>query len=309
MLNPFQNHLANHIKAAVSSFHTLCARPFSFILTLLVIAAALMVPSIFWVLSTNAAQATKSLRQSGEINLYLKPSASKESIEETLKAILKEPNVGKARLISAEEGLQLLENQDKASDLLKYLPENPIPPVIVVTPATTVQETSQIENLYDHLKQITGVAYTQMHIEWQKQLHSLLNFFNTLTQSFLLLLTVAVVFIISTTLRLNLHQHREEIRVLKLIGASDTYIIRPYLYAGFWYGLGAALITILFVNFFILASNHAAYQLTKTFHISYALTGLSVQQAYCVLLFSVLLGWFAAYIAVKKQVTFIEPYN
>ena len=115
--------------------------------------------------------------------------------------------------------------------------------------------------------------------------------------------------IIGTTLRLAIHNRQEEIQILKLIGATDPYILRPFLYSGIWYGLGGAVLAIFLVNIFILSLGIAVNQLAIVYQMHYPLTGLSIRQILLLLLFASILGWLGALLSAKRQLASIEAYN
>lgn len=302
----FHSLFSNHLSAATKSFHRLFLNPFASFLTILVIAIALMLPSIFWVINTNIERFIKTWRQTAHISLYLSQPCSREKSLSILKDVQNQSDTGSAFLTTPEEGLEELKQQAEFKDINAYFSLNPLPPVITVIPAETIREPEQIKDFYQHLKSIPGVERAEVDIEWITRLYGLLNFTTKTARTLLLFFTIAVVFIIATTLRLSMHKDLEEIRVLKLIGATDTWIIRPFLYSGLWYGLGGAIFAIILVNFFVL---YIGLPVTRFTEMQDYFRGLSVKQAYLILIFSVLLGGFAARVAVKKQVTFIEPYT
>ena len=123
------------------------------------------------------------------------------------------------------------------------------------------------------------------------------------------LVSLAVVLVIANTLRLAIHNRHEEIQVLKLIGATDPYIARPFLYSGIWYSLAGAILAVLFVNLFMLILTSVVKQLASVYQMRYSITGLSVKQAYYLVLVSIILGWLGAQLSVNRQLASIEPYN
>ena len=150
-------------------------------------------------------------------------------------------------------------------DITRYLPENPLPAVIDVIPALEVNTPVKLEQLYSQLKTIPEVEQAKLDVQWVNRLHAILGFVATLTHGLMMLLAMAVVLIIGNTLRLAIHNHYEEIQVLKLIGATDSYIVRPFLYSGIWYGLAGAILAVLLVNIVMLSLTLAANQLAAIY--------------------------------------------
>jgi len=146
-------------------------------------------------------------------------------------------------------------------------------------------------------------------MEWIGRLDTLLSFASKLSHALLALLALAVVLIIGNTLRLAIQNRQEEIQILKLIGATDPFIMRPFLYSGAWYGLGGAVIAVFLVNVFILSLGMVVNQLAVVYQMHYPLTVLSVRQILLLIVFAIILGWIGARLSVKRQLASIEPYN
>jgi len=309
MLKNLQSIAAYHAQAATNSFNTLCRKPLATMMTIIVIAIALALPALFWIFTDNVSQLTVNWQRSGHISLYLKSGLSVKEAEAVLQKIKVEKGVGQASLKTAAEGLQALQKQEGMQDIMHYLPENPLPAVIEVVPEFTVNTSLQINQLYERLKVNPQVEQAKLDMQWINRLNAVLGFASKSAHALMLLLASAVALIVGNTLRLAIHHRHEEIRVLKLIGAADSYIIRPFLYSGIWYGLIGAVFAVLFVNIFMLSIAVAAQELAATYHMQYPLTGLSVKQAYTMVLVAIILGWLGAILSVKRQLASIEPYN
>lgn len=146
-------------------------------------------------------------------------------------------------------------------------------------------------------------------MQWVQRLHSVLGFIRYITDSLLVLLAVAVTLIIANTLRLALYRQQEEVSVMKLIGATDAYIIRPFLYSGIWYAVLGAVIAVLLVNIFIYGLGAAVTHWLSFYDMNYPFTGMNPRQILLLLLFSATLGWIGARFSVKRQIHFIEAFN
>jgi cell division transport system permease protein len=272
-----------------------------------VIAIALALPTLFWVFSDNLGQLTSGWQHGGHISLYLNPNASESDQQLVLDKVRATEGVGQAFLKSASEGLAELTRQEGMQDLMQYLPENPLPAVIDVTPAPLINSPAKVDLLARQLQNIKQIDNAKVDMEWISRLHALLGFATKFADALLVLLAMAVVVIVGTTLRLAIHRRQEEIQVLKLIGAKDSFILRPFLYSGAWYGAMGALFAIFLVNIFILSLGSALNQLIVAYQMHYSLKGLSLGQALLLILFAIILGWIGARLSVKRQLAFIEP--
>ena len=310
MLKKMQSLLSYHLLAANNSFTYLCSKPLATTMTVIVIAIALTLPALFWVFTDNVDQLTRSWQRGGHLSLYLK-SPPLSAAEETsfLEMLTKTPGVGEIALKSAAEGLAELQKQEGMKDIMRYLPENPLPAVVEVTPASDINTPLQMEQLYERLKAYPQVEQVKMDLQWITRLHVFLGFVSKTAHALMALLASAVMLVIGNTLRLAIHNRHEEIQVLKLIGATDPFIARPFLYSGIWYSLAGAILAVFFVNIFMLSLGLAIRELASAYQMNYPISGLSVKQAYLLLLISTILGWLGARISIKGQLASIEPYN
>ncbi len=309
MLVKMRALLAYHVQAASSSFNRLCRRPLATLMTVVVIAIALSLPALFWVFTANVQQLMSGWQRGGHISLYLKPALSSADQTELLERVQATEGVGHASLKSAADGLAELQQQEGMHDIMRYLPENPLPAVIEVIPALAMNAPWQIEQLFTRLKAYSQVEQAKLDMQWINRLHAILGFVSKAAHALIALLAFAVVLIVGNALRLAIHNGHEEIQVLKLIGATDPYIARPFLYSGLWYGLAGAVLAVLFVNLFMLSLAAAIKELASAYQMRWPIMGLSVKQAYLFVFIACILGWLGAKLSVKRQLASIEPYN
>jgi len=309
MLNGIRAFFNSHALSASGSVKQLSRQPLSNFITIVIIAVALTLPALFWLLTDNLNEITKHWQQGSHISLYLKKSATKDEQMHTLFEVQQISGVGQASYISSDEGLQLLKQQEGMSDILQSLPENPLPSVIEVIPALSVHSPKEIEHLFTQLKQLEAVEQAKLDMQWINRLHAFLGFAKHAAAALMLLLAVAVILIIGNTLRLALYHRHEEIQVLKLIGATDSFILRPFLYSGILYGLSGALIAVILVHLFLLSMNGTINQLIEVYQMHFSFHGMTYRDILLLLLFASILGWLGARLSVKRQMSFIEPYK
>ena len=307
MLTKVKGWLAYHAQAAKASLQALCRQPMASFMTILAIAITLVLPALFWVFTDNMAQLTKNWQQGGHIALYLQSSLPEQEETQVLLQVREIPGVGHATLKSSAEELAELQKQEGMEDMMQYLPENPLPAVIDVVPSPEMNTPEAIEQLFSQLKTIQHVEQAKLDMQWINRLHAILKFVDTLAHGLMMLLALAVVLIIGNTLRLAIQSRYEEIQVLKLIGARDSYIVRPFLYSGVWYGLGGAIIAVLLVNIFLISLTMVVNELASVYQMHYFLVGLSTRQVTLLVFSAILLGWLGARLTVKKQLMVIEP--
>ncbi|MFT4059054.1 MAG: permease-like cell division protein FtsX [Legionella sp.] len=308
MLKKWHSLLAFHLQAATQSFNYLCNRPLATLMTSIVIAIALALPALFWVFSDNIHKLTADWQRGGYISLYLKVNLADAQQQKIVQRIRETEGVAQASLKSAAEGLSELTQQEGMQDIMQHLPENPLPAVIHVVPALNIDSPAKLDLLSRQLQSIPEVEQAKVDMEWIRRLDAILGFATNFANALLALLALAVILIIGTTLRLALHSRHEEIQVLKLIGAKDPFILRPFLYSGVWYGVIGAIFAVFLVNIFILSLGMAVNQLVTVYQIHYSLNLLSIRQVLILIIFAIILGLIGARLSVKRQLASMEPH-
>ena len=299
--------LAGHRQAIFSHYKVWRQAPLATFMTMMVLAVVLVLPMLLWMFTQNLQRWSNSWDTQHTIALYLKHELTPEQLKTILNRVLQLDGVKHAKLISPEQGLKDLQQDLNLRDSLAYLPENPLPAMIEVLPQSHLSNPQKIATLFTTLKLQPEVDLAQLDLQWVAQLHGIVKFIRRLTYALMGLLGLAVVMIIGNTLRLVVHKQQEELKVLKLIGASEAFIIRPFLYAGLGFGLGAAVLALGLMQLFFWMLDSAFKELFLSYRLPY--TGVQVMWGDVVSLFvvSILLGLIAASISVKRQLALIEP--
>ncbi len=307
MLAHTSKWIVHHSQAASASLSALCRKPLATLMIILVLATVLTIPLLFWIFSNNLKQVAHSWPQTGRIALYLHPALSTSDIEAFFNQLKSRAEIGSISLISASQGLTELQKQEGMQDILHYLPENPLPAVIDIVPALALNTPDKIDQFFSELRAYPQVEQAKLDRQWVNKLYALLSFTRKIAHVVMSFLTLAVIFIISTTLRLAIQKHHDEIKVLKLIGATDSFIARPFLYSGIWYSMGGVLLAIILINFFLLFLAISGKELLLAYHISFPFIGLSTKHICIIIMEAVLLGWLGANFSVKRHLVAIEP--
>ncbi len=300
MLGLLRERLDFHIQAGNNSLHFFLKKPLSTLMTVVVIAISLTLPALFWVFADNLQQLSGDWKRGSHISLYLAANTSPSEQTDLLAQVRRTPGVGEASLKSSADGLMELQQQEGMQDIMKYLPENPLPAVIDIVPSGDMNTPEKVGQLYQALKSSPHVDQAKFDMQWINRLYTLLDIVDRIASGLMMLLASAVVLIIGNTLRMVIHHRHEEIHVLKLIGASDGYIIRPFLYLGICYGLAGALLALVLVYIMTLSLGHLVNQLVETYQMHYSFAGLSFSQVLLLLLSAMTLGWIGARLSVSS---------
>lgn len=307
MLNKSRSILTHHMDALKRSFGVLIKKPLSTLMTVLVIAITLTLPALFWTFSDNIKSLTQSWQQSGHISLYLNKSISVAEQAELLGRVKTTEGVMDASLKSSDDGLLELQQQEGMQDIMQYLSENPLPAVIDVVLQPTIDTSEKLDSLCAVLRAYPQVEQVKLDMQWMSRLQTILHLITNLAQGLMILLALAVILIIGNTLRLAIHHRQNEIKVLKLVGATDAFITRPFLYLGILYGFAGAILAICFVSVFMFRLEWAIDKLATAYQMHYPLQGLSARQIMLLLFTAMILGWLSARLSVKRQLAAIEP--
>jgi cell division transport system permease protein len=303
---PAQGWASSHVRCLVESLGRLHRRWLASLLTTMVIGIALALPTGLYVLMNNLDTLSQSWHRAVQASLYLNDGMNDDRGQALAEQIGKRDGVAESRFISAEQGLETFREASGFGAALDALEDNPLPAVIVVTPEADMARAAVGELLVD-LESRDGVARAELDQAWLARLYAILSVIERSAWVIGLLLSAAVLFIVGNTIRLDIENRREEIEVMKLLGASDAFIRRPFLYSGFWYGfLGAVLALILLgLCFFALAEPLGA--LTRSYEGALELHGLSFKGMLAVLGTGIALGWAGCVLTVNRRLAAIEP--
>jgi cell division transport system permease protein len=187
------------------------------------------------------------------------------------------------------------------------LPENPLPDVLLVQPSADFNSAGAAKILLESLQQHSLVDEGRLDIEWLERLDTMVSMFQQAAWLLILLLLSAVALIISNTLRLNILNRRNEIEVMKLVGATDAFIQRPFLYTGFWFGIVGGLMAWVLGNILLIWTEYALQQVGLLYQQDIYLSGLDFREFALLMLFATLLGLIASWFSVHRHIKEIEP--
>ncbi len=304
----FKEFFIRHLQVFFYSLGLLSRTPFATLMTASALGIALALPAGLFVILDHARQLSGDIDSINQISLFMKKEVSKKTIDSIQKKLENYPEIAQVKHISRDAALQEFQKNSGFGDALKALKNNPLPDLLIVFPSLTHNEPEQINNLLTELQKIKQVDLVQLDIQWLQRLYAILHIGQRGVLIIGSLLALGVLLIVGNTIRLAIENRRSEIVVMKLIGGTDSFIRRPFLYTGFWYGLLGSLIAILLVNLSLIIINDPLAHLSSLYdsHLfSLGLMGINVS---LMLLFSgCFLGLMGARIAVGKHFKEIEP--
>lgn len=296
-----------HCRAFFASLGKLLRSPFSSIMTILVIGVALALPSSLFVLLNNVKIVGQGWDKGSQISLYLNQDSDQTDIDKIIGNLKLRSDVAFVEYISPEQGLTDFKNHSGYGEVLEHLPSNPIPPVIEVYPDTRLQSPELVENLLRDLEQLPTVENAQLDMQWLKRLYAFIQLGQRGVMALVLLFSLGVLLIIGNTIRLLTHSQRKEIAVIKLIGGTNAFIRRPFLYTGILYGLFGGLTAWLFVEMELFWLQTPVSKLSGAYGSQFQLLGLGSAKLFLLLLVSTLLGFLGSWVAVSRQMSAYDP--
>lgn len=297
----------NHMRQALLSLGELWRAPAATIMTVGVLGLSITLPSTLYTLVKNAESASTNWEQASEISLFLHGNTSDAAIQQLLTRLKIWPEISSVSYISSKQALEEFKALSGFGEALTYLDSNPLPDVIVVTPTSKFSSPTSASILLDKLNKEREVELGKLDIKWLERLHALLDTAKNLLMIVAILLFLTVVLIIGNTIRLNILSKRDEILVMKLVGATDAFIRRPFMYTGFWFGLMGGLLAWFAVLFLLWWMESSIAHLNQLYQQDFDITGLDFSALLVILLVSVALGLVGSVISVNRHVKEIEP--
>ncbi len=305
-MSRISHYLSLHRKNAREAIAELFHKPVASMLTIAVIGIALALPAALNLLVENGRSVADNFDGIRDFSVYMTPGtditeAQKLAQNLRLRAAIKEVTV-----ISADQALLQFEQSSGLSDALSALDENPLPHTLIVSPDESA-EAAKLASLAQELESKPDVDQVRLDTDWVDRLNAILDLLTRSVTIATLLLLTAVIIIVGNTIRLDIQSRRDEIEVFKLLGASDRFVRRPFLYIGICYGAIGGLfgIVLLVISALILAE--PVERLTGLYQSSFVLRGLDPASMAMILGGGVLSGWSGAWTAVSRHIARINP--
>ncbi len=276
------------------------------LLTWLAIGVALALPIGLSVLLDSAADLSAGLDSPTRISVFLEPELAGDAAARLADEIGGLDGVGGSLYMSADEALAEFRQRSGFDDIVDSLASNPLPSLILVEPALG-GDAPAVEALAAELRARSGVAEVVLDLQWLQRLNRLLALGERLVQVLGILLVVGVVLILGNTIRLAVESRREEIVIVKLVGGSDAFVRRPFLYTGLWYGVGGGVCAAALVALCLLFLRQPVAELAALYGSQYRLSMPGLMGALNVVLAGGFLGLAGAAISVSRHLSRIQP--
>ena len=296
-----------HVQTLVGSLGRLWQQPFATMLTIVVIGIALALPACLHVLVQNVRVASGGWNSALDISVYMKPNASLDQAKRAAERIGQRRDVDEVTLIEADAALAEFRRNSGFGAALDALKNNPLPHALVVRPDVEYREAGRVQKLSNELKKIDGVDIVQLDTEWVSRFNAILDVIRRGVFLAAVLFALGILVIIGNTIRLDIENRRGEIEVTKLVGGSDAFVRRPFLYNGVWYGLAGGLIAGLIVAVVVAVLSAPVRRIAGLYGSQFELQGVGIAGWIALLLGGALLGWLGSFIVATRELREIEP--
>ncbi len=295
-----------HVSTCVGALGRLARQPFASLMTILVIAVTLALPASMHLVIKNAQSISNNWENALDFSVYLKSNVALNDANQLVDLIKQRADVAQVTLISAQDALEEFKLASGFGNALDHLKTNPLPHTLVVRPSSANTELS-LTLLHEELGNLPESDLVQIDTDWVQRFHAILDILRRAIAIGAGLLGVAIVVIIGNTIRLDIQNRSEEIEVTKLIGASNAFVRRPFLYSGLWYGLGGGLFALALVGYGLYALEQPVRRLAGLYNSAFTVLELDLSESLIIVGIGVLLGLAGSWLAAARHMRRIEP--
>ncbi|MGR8930753.1 MAG: permease-like cell division protein FtsX [Gammaproteobacteria bacterium] len=307
LVEKFQAYLISHAQGLFSSLGRLARTPFTSTLTIVVLAVAIALAGCFYILVANVQQLTGNLQASNQMSLFLKDNVSERAAQNLASQLAGDSNVESVRFISKDQAMSEFKANSGFGEALNALDQNPLPHVIQILPKDVLDSREALDNLVAEFRKMQEVDFVQVDMQWVERLHAIMRIASRAVTVVAVLLGFAVTFITGNTIRLELHNRQEEVFISKLVGATHSFIQRPFLYTGFWLGFVAGFSAWLVITIVLLILEAPVEKLSSLYNSNFQLLYFSFSEFILLLMLASGLAVLGSWAVLHYQLRLLKP--
>ena len=293
--------------AWVNTLADMMRQPLATLLTVMVIAISLTLPSVCYLVYKNVSEAASQWYPTPQLTVYLDKALDDDAAEQVMTVLKGEEGVDKVNYLSREEALGEFRNWSGFGGALDMLEENPLPAVGIITPKMNFESSDTLNTLRDRVAAVKGVDEVRMDDSWFARLAALTGLVGQVAAMIGILMIVAVFLVIGNSVRLSIFSRRDTINVMKLIGATDGFILRPFLNGGALLGFSGAILSLILSQAMVWQLGSAVAKVASVFGTTFVLHGLGWDECLLLVLVSAMIGWIAAWLATVQHLRRFTP--
>ena len=284
----------------------LLKRKFATLLTVLVISVSLTIPTVSYLLWKNIHHATTQFYPESELTVYLHKNLSEEDANFVVEKIRQQEGVESLNYISRQESLNEFRHWSGFNEELDVLDDNPLPAVVMIKTTKAFNESQQRNELRENLDKIKGVQEVRLDNDWLEKLTALTWLVAHVAIFCTVLMAVAVFLVIGNSIRADVYSNQSNIEVMKLLGATDQFILRPFLYTGMIYAALGGFFACIFSSLTIGYFTGAVKYVTDIFAVSFNLNGLGLVEFLFLLVVCVIMGYIGAWLSATRYIRLLD---
>ncbi len=297
--------LAHHWYAFVLALKRLAGAPIGNLLSIIVIGIAFSLPAGIYMLLGNLQAFSTQVSGAPQLSLFLELDTNGDEVAQIAARLKEHPQVASFEFIPRDSALEQIKQSNGLADLVDSLERNPLPDAFVINARSL--SPAALEELHAELQKWPRIEHVQLDSAWAKRLDALINLGRLAVLMLAALLSFALVAVTFNTIRLQILTKRDEIEVSKLIGATNGFIRRPFLYFGAIQGMAGGMAAWLIISLGIHLIDDELRNLTRLYVVDFPLYHLSPEDSLTLLLLSACLGWLGAWLSVANHLWQIEP--
>jgi len=303
---PLSIWLGRHWSSAGGAVGKLLRQPFGSFMIVLVIAITLALPAALGLVVRNVSEISGGWEDALDFSVFLNRSVTVSEAEGLSRLIGQRADVAEVTLVLADDALAEFRESSGFGDALEQLSENPLPHTLIVRPSP-VNTSQSMAVLQEELENLPETELVQIDTQWVQRFHAILEIVEQSIVIGGILLGMAVIVIIGNTIRLDIQNRRDEIEVVKLIGASDAFVRRPFLWSGFWIGSLGGLLAVGLVQYGFALLRPSVARLAGLYQSQIQVLSLTPPEILALLGIGAGLGLVGSWLAAARHMRAIEP--
>lgn len=287
-----------HRKALLLALRRLAATPLNTLLAVLGIGIALALPVGGWLLVEHVAALGRGAAATPQLTIFLAVEADRQAAKAIESRLKERGDVARTELVTREETLSRMKAEQGLADVIAALPQNPFPDAVIVTPAD--DSPAAMEKLANEARQWPKVEHVQLDADWAQRLAAVVRLARAGMLLLAALLGLGLVIITYSVIRMQVLMRQTEVEVSRLLGATDAFIRRPFLWFGGLLGLLGGAVAWLIVTGAVLWLHAPVAELARLYGLDLRLVTPSAADILLILMISTLLGWLGAALSMRR---------
>ena len=300
-------YFIRHLQVLFATLGDMRRTPMASVSTILVIAITLLLPALLYLTIKSAQQLSTNWQGQPQISIFMLGETSDQEARLIFEELRLHPAISLAEFISPDQALVEFRELSGLQHEIDFLDQNPLPASIVVMPVATNPSSAELLALRDELSKIEGIESIRLDLDWTDKFNSILKtttHFSTLLSG---ILAIALILIVSNTIKLLILSRKHEIEVTKLVGGSNSFVRRPFLYYGMLFGLFGAVVSLILLLLVATHLSEPLSHLANLYQKESLIYQLQAHEIASILLLGSILGWLAARVSVAQHLRHIRP--